>query len=133
MAAALGMSRDSLENRVYERKNQSVSVHDSLQMQKISETTFFADAIAAESGGVFIQLPESEICDREELLSKFNDLHAEIGMLSAKFKVHTKDGHVTKKERADLNETGQLIHRHVQELLALTFTVYCQSEKDSDD
>lgn len=133
MAAALGMSKDALENRVYERKGQSVSVHTSLQMQKFSKTTFFAEAISAESGGVFIKLPDFNACDHDELLHKFNQLYAELGKLSEKFMQHTKDGQITKKEKSDLTETGQKIHRNVQELLAIAFAIYCPEDKNSND
>ena len=38
MAGALGMSRDALENRIYERKGQSVLVETALQMQQFSSS-----------------------------------------------------------------------------------------------
>lgn len=128
MANYLGMTHDSLENRVYERKGQAISIHDALQMQKTTNTTYFAEAIANLSGGVFINLPETGELDHDELLSKFTDLYVEIGRLSEGFKESTEDGHITKKERDKLNNTGQNIHRKVQELLALTFVVYCKQD-----
>lgn len=44
MSAALGMTRDALENRIYERKGQSVLVETALQMQIFSASSHFADA-----------------------------------------------------------------------------------------
>lgn len=133
MAAALGMSKDALENRVYERKGQQVNVHIAMQLQAFSQTTFFAEAICSESGGVFVKLPEFAECDRDELLDKFNQLYAELGRLSDKFRHHTRDGKITKKEKKDLTDTSQQIHRNVQELMVLTFAIYCPREKDSDE
>lgn len=127
MAAALGMSRDALENRIYERKGQSILAETGLQMQQFSETTHFAEAIAQASGGVFLRLPSvDEDCDREELLAKFNDLYAHLGDLSTTFKKSITDNEIDKDERAKLSDVGQDIHRTVEELLALTFQIYCR-------
>lgn len=132
MAAALGYSRQGLENRIYERKGQSLSLNDSLQMQEFSGTTLLAESIAQISGGAFVQFPPSGSHDRGELLDKFNELYAELGDLSNKFRDATKDDVIEGNERAELEDTGQQIHRTVSELLALTFRVYCRNESNSD-
>lgn len=126
MAAALGMTRDALENRIYERKGQLVLTETALQMQQFSDSTHFAEAVAKVSGGVFMRLPEQSNHDRDELLAKFNELYAELGDLSIKFKVSVEDGEIDKRERADLTDVGQHIHRTVEELLTLTFQIYCR-------
>lgn len=126
MCGALGMRRDALENRIYERKGQSVCVDTALQMQAFSGTTHFAEAIAAVSGGVFVRIPQSSDIDNDALLAKFNALHAQIGLLSLRFSEATADGEVDKRERADLAAIGDEIHRATQELLALTFNIYCR-------
>lgn len=125
MSGALGMSRDALENRIYERKGQSVLVETALQMQEFSGTTHFAEAVAQASGGLFMKLPDHNGMDREELLAKFNELYSKLGDLSTKFREYVKDDEIDQRERADLTDTGQEIHRTVEELLALTFQIYC--------
>jgi hypothetical protein len=45
MAAALGMTKDALENCVYERKGQQINVHTAMQLQAFSQTEFFAEAV----------------------------------------------------------------------------------------
>lgn len=127
MAAALGMSRSALENRIYERKGQSVLVETALQMQQFSNSTHFAEAVAQVSGGVFMKLP-SHNYDRDELLSKFNELYAELGNLSMKFKTSIEDGEIDRRERDELTDVGQHVHRTVEELLALTFQIYCRPD-----
>lgn len=131
MAAALGLSRDALENRIYERKGQSILVETAMQMQSFSNTTAFAEQIAAASGGVFMRLPDAYGAGQEELLAKFNALYAELGELSAKFHAYVQDGEITTTERADLSKEAQDIHRVVQELLALSFAVYCRPGQDA--
>lgn len=127
ISAAMGMSRDALENRIYERKGQSILVETALQMQKFSNSTHFVEAVAQESGGVFMRFPErGDESDKDELLDKFNELYSELGELSKKFKTSVADGEIDKRERADLVDVGQHIHRTVEELLGLTFQIYCR-------
>lgn len=126
MAAALGMTRDALENRIYERKGQSVLTETALQIQQFSTSTHFAEAVAQVSGGVFMKLPQHADHDRDELLAKFNELYSELGDLSGKFREYVKDDEIDRRERADLSDVGQHIHRTVEELLTLTFQIYCR-------
>ena len=126
MAAALGMSKDALENRIYERKGQSVTVHIAEQMQAFSGTTRFAECVSQEVGGVFLKLPPPSDIGNDELLAEFNLLYAEVGDLSRKFSLYVADNEITITERADLDDVAQQIHRTVEKLLALTYRVYCR-------
>ena len=129
MAAALGYSKAGLENRVYERQGQALLVETMMQMQAFTQTTHFAQAVASLSGGVFLPLPAAADIDRDELLAKFNAVYAEVGKLSARFNEATADNVIDSKERADLSMIAEQIHRHIEELLRLTFQVFCRSEK----
>lgn len=131
MSAALGLSRMGLENRIYERKGQSLLVETAKQMQVFSGTTLFAEAVAQESGGVFLKLPDGQGHDREELLTKFNELYAELGTLSADFNRFTADNELDDKEQAALANEAQQIHRTVEELLALTCSIYGRHRADT--
>lgn len=126
MCGALGMTRSQLENRIYERKGQGVDVELAMQMQKFSGTTMFAEAVAASSGGTFVKLPEIDGIDNEALLVKFNQLHSKLGLLSQRFGEYTADGEVESRERADLLGIGGEVHKTLEELLAITFKVYCR-------
>lgn len=132
MAAAMGLSPAGLENRVYERKGQSLSVHESLQMQAFADTSHFAEAIAAASGGVFLKLPELGDIDNEELLAKFNRLYAELGRLSARFSEATADGVIDGRERAELKGIGDQVHKIIEELLFLTFRLFCAPDSKGE-
>lgn len=124
MAGALGMSRMALENRIYERKGQAPLVETALQMQAFSGTTLFAEAVAQISGGVFLKLPDAVDHDREELLTKFNTLYAELGNLSADFNRFTADDELSLPEQETLSAEAHRIHRTVEELLSLAFSIY---------
>lgn len=128
MAAALGMTKDALRNRIYECKGQQITVDTAMQMQAFTGTTHFAEAVAAESGGMFMALPEPDESDRGELFEKFAELYAELGELSGQMRAAVADGEIDRRERMDIVATGQEVHRILQELLRLTFAVYCRPE-----
>ena len=129
MAAALGYSYSGLENRVYERKNQQVTVHDAMQMQAFSQTTAFAEAVAKDSGGAFIRLPDVDDLVNEELLNKFLELQTRLGRLSESFIRATADGHVDRKEKQELESIADDIHRTLSELTAITFRIFCRENE----
>lgn len=123
IACALGMSRDALENRIYERKGQGLLIETALQMQKFSGTTFFAEAVAAVSGGTFVKLPEVEI-DNVDLLKKFNDLYAKLGSFSSDFNQATVDDQIDPREEARLRAGADEMQKTISELVALMMRVY---------
>ena len=59
-AGTLNMTKSQLEARVYEVKGSGMRVDTALLIQAYAGTTHFAQAVAAASGGVFIQLPQGE-------------------------------------------------------------------------
>lgn len=124
MASSLGMSLAALENRVYERKGQEMSVHEFLQMQAFSGKTSFAEAVARLSGGVFLKLPDVEQASNEELLVMFNALYSKVGKLASRFNEAIADGEVCEREKKDLNAIKTQIHASVEALLQVTYTVY---------
>lgn len=83
MAAALGITKDSLENRVYERKGQAVSLHEAMQMQTFHGSTLFAEAVAMDSGGVFVRMPDAERVDNEEIQTLYMELVEDVARLAA--------------------------------------------------
>lgn len=123
IACALGMSRDALENRIYERKGQGVLVETALQMQAFSNTTHFAEAVAALSGGTFVKLPDVEL-ENVDILKKFNELYAEMGKFSSDFNQATADDQVDRREEALLRDDADRMHKRLSELVALIVRVY---------
>lgn len=125
-AATLGMTKSQLEARVYEVKGSGMRVDTALVIQAYSGTSHFAQAVAAQSGGVFIQLPEGEGVTGEELHSKFHELYVKLGRLSETYTKAIADGQIDCRERADLEEISQQMHKTTQELMALMFQIYCR-------
>ncbi|CAG9255901.1 conserved hypothetical protein [Paraburkholderia caribensis] len=129
MAAALGYTRDALENRIYEKKVR-MHVDTALAMQKLSGTKFFAEAVARESGGTFVVLPVVDDLDNDELLTKFTQILQQLGELAKRHHEALEDGVVTDVERRDLKRIADTAHRRIEELLAITFRIYCDDESE---
>jgi hypothetical protein len=125
------MSRDAIENRIYERKGQGVLVETALQMQKFSGTTHFAEAVAAVSGGTFVKLPETEV-ENADLMRKFNDLYAELGRFSSDFNQAIEDDEINRREEALLRDGADRVHKVLGELLALSLRVYGTPNTSAD-
>jgi hypothetical protein len=123
IAGALGMSRDALENRIYERKGQGLLVETALQMQKFSNSTHFAEAVAVQSGGTFVKLPDVEV-HNEDLTKKFNELYAELGKFSSDFNQATADEQIDRREETLLCNDVDRMHKTLAELLGLVLRVY---------
>jgi len=131
MCASLGMTRDALENRIYERRGQSVCVHLAQQMQTVSGTTLWAEAVAQQAGGTFVKLPDTGPIGNEELLAKFNDLYSEIGRLSQVFQSAILDDDINPGERHTLEHVGHQVNRKTLELLGVAFKVFCKQDESN--
>ena len=124
MCGALAMTRDALENRIYERKGQGLLVETALHMQSFSGTTLFAEAIATASGGAFVKLPADMDFANEELGKKWRTLYVELGTLARHFDEATVDEVIDKREQALLDADAARAHKVLAELMALTRRVY---------
>jgi hypothetical protein len=128
ITGALGMSRDALENRIYERKGQGVQVELALQLQKFAGTTHFAEAVAVQSGGSFVKLPDDLDQCNELISKKFREVNIRLGEFSAEFDEAIKDDEIDAGERRKLEAIAAGMQRAVAELLALSFRVYCRPD-----
>lgn len=132
MAAALGMTRDALENRIYERKGQGLLGETERQMQKFSGTTCLAEAIATDAGGVFVKLPDDLSDSNEEMWTKAQQLHVELGRYFASVQKATADGVIDAREQLILNSDEARVHRVMAELHALVRRIYTPQPRRED-
>jgi len=130
ITGALGMSRDALENRIYERKGQGVQVELALQLQAFAGTTHFAEAVAIKSGGSFVKLPSDLDHCNEALGKKFREVSVHLGELSKRFDEATEDDVIDAKERFELEAIAAGMQKSIAELLALSFRVYCKPDAE---
>ncbi|KWA08733.1 hypothetical protein WT37_24635 [Burkholderia territorii] len=95
----------------------------------MSGRTDFAKEIARMTGGMFVQLPSLEDeCDNQELLTKFTLIPDQLGVLARTHAQAIADGVVDDHEKAELERIAHDAHRHIQELLQLTFRIYRESD-----
>ena len=133
MASALGMTRDALENRIYERRGQDLTVQTALMMQSFTNSTAFAEVIASESGGVFVKLPHVGDISEEMATAKFQLLVEEVGELSKEFRMAMEDHVLTRKEQMRLNDVIDRINRTTMEFRALLKPFYCHETKAAQE
>ena len=131
-SGALGYSRTALENRVYEKKGQQVSLSDALLLSDMSGTAYLAEFIATLSGGTFVRLPDVGQIGNDELLEKFQQLQVHLGELSGAFIVATADSVIDRKEKTKLDAIAAEIHKTLVELMAITYRIYCPQKGESD-
>lgn len=128
MAAALGYTVDALRNRIYERKGQCVNVDDALMMQDLSCTKLFANEIAQQSGGVFLEVIPPTTLERAEILTEFNQLVQSLGELSREYELSIRDGKINLDEKKALKQRAYVIHKQVERLLAISFAIYSTND-----
>lgn len=127
MAAAMGLSKDALENRVYERKGQAVSLHEAMQMQAFHGSTLFAEAVAMDSGGVFVRMPDVGPVDNEEIQTLYMELVEDVARLAREWREATRDGEVDGRERRRLRRIQHDICAKTVQMNELTFKLFCRS------
>lgn len=120
-----------LRNQLVGNERHHLTLDAAEMIVDLCDSDELAHAAAAQRGGVFVKLPASGQYDRDELLAKFNDLYAKLGELSETFRRSVADGEIDAEERRDLTKVGQRIHGTVEELLALTFDIYCRPGDES--
>lgn len=128
MAAALGYTVDALRNRIYERKGQCINVDDALMMQDLSGTKLFANEIAQQSGGVFLEVIPPTTLERAEILTEFNQLVQSLGELSREYELSIRDGKINLDEKKALKQRAYVIHKQVERLLVISFAIYSTND-----
>jgi hypothetical protein len=105
-----------------------LTLKEAVRMTDLANDNRILEAWAAERNCVLVALPKvDEHCDNEELLSKFTQILGDLGELASTHREAIKDGVVNDRERHDLEHVAAAAHRHIQELLTLTFRIYCPS------
>ena len=92
IAHLLGVDSTHLKNQVYQQKGMSVPTERALLIQEFTGRTDFAEAVAHQSGGVFIKLPaaHNDLVDadiNEQLMQATKNL----GLFINEFLLSTED------------------------------------------
>lgn len=125
-SAMMNMTRSQLEARVYEVKGSGMRVSTAQLLQRISGTTLFAEAVAAEAGGVFFELPAVGDVKQGDLMEKFLELQTLLGNLSAGYRKAVGDNVIDSSERRDLKSIEMDMHKTMCELMSTMFKLHCR-------
>ena len=124
MAQHLGYpSKAAFDNRLYRVKGQRFCIDDALAMQTIAGRSDFAQAVAAESGGVFVALPGVDYAE-EDIQAAFMSLSATLGELVTEWREATADGELTPVEERRLQALKQRLCGQAAGIIALTRKYY---------
>ena len=125
-AAQMNMTRSQLEARVYEVKGSGMRVSTAQLLQRLSGTKLFAQAVAVEAGGVFVDMPEVEAFAAGDLMGKFLELQSHFGNLSTTYAKAIEDRVIDSGERRDLSDIEAAMHITLCELMATMYHVHCR-------
>ncbi|WP_162287026.1 YmfL family putative regulatory protein [Pantoea stewartii] len=116
----LGVTENSLFNRLRVDGDQIFPIGWALILQRASKAHHIADALANDSGGVFVKLPVVEQMGNEELLHKFNDLLSALGRFASFHNESTSDGILNIEERKRMRAKGYKVQSLVAEIMVVT-------------
>ena len=92
VAAMLGVDEIHLKNQLYQQKGMQVSTERALLIQEFTGRTDFAEAVAHQSGGVFVKMPEHDNLVRADINETFMETTKNIGLLIQEFLEAIEDG-----------------------------------------
>ncbi len=125
MAMALGDDTEvRLKNQAYEQKGMHVPTERSLLMQEFTGRTDFAEAVAHQSGGVFVQMPTDDLVDGD-IQELFMECTKELGKLVAEFQAATDDGVVDALELKRLEAIKTRLCTKAASIIQMTEKVFC--------
>ncbi|EPC5388249.1 YmfL family putative regulatory protein [Serratia proteamaculans] len=117
-------TENALRNRVRQVSGQVVPLGMAVEMESISGRSDITEAMCKHAGGVFVKLPEIEQMGNEELLYKFNELMAAMGVFAKAHNEFTADGVLDNDESKKLLAKGYRVQTLVSEIYAVTVLMF---------
>lgn len=127
-AATLGMTTAALDGRVYELKGCGMRDNTALLIQTYSGTTLYAQWVAEQSGGVFMELPADDDMHGEAIDESMLLMCEQLGDLARTYRAAKEDGKIDRKEKADLSHIANDLHSTLKKSLFSMFKVFCKQE-----
>lgn len=132
VASLLGITKAGLENRLYKNKGQRIDIDEAMIIQRISNRTDFAEAVARESGGVFLALPHSDNIVDEDIQAQLLSAAEDLGDLIRKQREFTEDGELDPVERKRLNAARDRVFTSCAAAVELTEKYYTRQTAAKD-
>ena len=95
-------------------------------LQRLTDRTDFAAAVAAESGGVFVPVPEMDAAALlgEDIRDHLHGAVEELGQLFIQWRESTADGFLSRSESAELWAQVRSVVNRLVSVAALTDRIY---------
>ena len=90
------------KNQLHEQKGMRISTETALTIQEFTGRTDFAEAVAHQSGGVFVKMPEHDNLVRADIHETFTETTKNIGLLIQEFLEAIEDGELDEIEHRRL-------------------------------
>ncbi|SUW63267.1 Uncharacterised protein [Buttiauxella agrestis] len=125
----LGVTENALFNRLRADGDQIFPLGWALVLQQAGGTNHVAEAVARNSGGVFVPLVDLNSVDNADINQRLMESIEWIGRHSERVRQAIEDGVIDSDERQDLDETSYRVMAKWQEHITLLYRVYCPPEK----
>ena len=102
IAAMLVVDPTRFKNQLHEQKGMRISTETALTIQEFTGRTDFAEAVAHQSGGVFVKMPEHDNLVRADIHETFTETTKNIGLLIQEFLEAIEDGELDEIEHRRL-------------------------------
>ena len=102
IGAMLSVDPIRFKNQLHEQKGMRISTETALTIQEFTGRTDFAEAVAHQSGGVFVKMPEHDNLVRADIHETFTETTKNIGLLIQEFLEAIKDGELDEIEHRRL-------------------------------
>ncbi|WP_275269836.1 YmfL family putative regulatory protein [Citrobacter freundii] len=122
---------DPLHNRLRANGDQIFPLGWAMVLQSAGGSSHIANAVAYQSNGVFVPLPEMEEVENADINQRLMESLEWLGKHSQYIRKATADGVIDADERAQIEENGYQVMAKLQEHLTLLFRVFCVPDEIS--
>ncbi|CAH3624158.1 DNA-binding protein [Klebsiella variicola] len=126
----LGVTENALFNRLRVDGDQIFPLGWAMVLQRAGGTSHIADAIARQSGGVFVPLADIEEVDNADINQRLLEVIEQITAYSQQIRAAIEDGVIEPHERAVIDGELYSSIQKLQEHSALVYRIFCQPEKN---
>lgn len=124
-----GVTTQSLFNRLRTDGDQLFPFGWAMLLQQASGNHFVANAVAKESGGVFVPLPDVDDIDNDDINNRLMEAISAIGQYCDYIKQAISDGEVDEAEKEQIDSNLYNATAKLQEHASLVYRVFCRAEK----
>ena len=124
IAAMLVVDPTRFKNQLHEQKGMRISTETALTIQEFTGRTDFAEAVAYQSGGVFVKMPIDDLVDGD-IHELFMACTKELGKLVEEFQAATDDGVVDARELKRLTAIKTNLCTKAASIIQMTEKVFC--------